>query len=683
MILSLLFTIVRWEKAEVRPVHFRYISAAKVNSISVVGPFNDWDRTRSRLAVGADGKTWTTTLYIKPGVYQYLFCENGRRWFPDPSSTIVKNDSGDRMSDLVVEPEAFKFHRNRLGSGDVTFAALLHNPSRADCIRLSRKTAAVYFRTRHDDVQRVVLSVSRPNFEEHFNLRRVAQDRLYDRWRCEFPLNLRGATRYAFRIYDGTSSSLYGANGWAPSEVPWISYDFDRESLPDEPRWVKDAVFYQIFPDRFENGDFSNDPKNVAPWGTKPTANNRMGGDLKGIQKRLSYLKARGITALYLNPIFLSGSNHGYDTYDYMKIDPRFGSNSDLKALVRDAHRGGIRVILDGVFNHSGTGCFAFEDLVRKQKDSVYRDWYHVLHFPVVAREGQQTYRTFAGVWQMPKFNHTNRTTSKYLLQVATYWIKYANIDGWRLDVADQVPHDFWKAFRRAVKRVKPDAYIVGEEWGDPHEYIQGDEHDASMNYPWRHEVLNFFRTRLTPASEFEAKLSAIRETIPKDVTLSQFNLLGSHDTKRLIDELHGDPHALRQAIAFQFVYPGAPCVYYGDEVGISGGGDPDCRKCMIWDPRRWNRATLSTVDRLSRLRASSLALRRGTYMALLNKATPNVFGLERRYGSDRVVAYFNRGLVDFRIDQTDRVKAVLLDAAALDRHTLIVHPGGVAIVRT
>lgn len=352
------------------------------------------------------------------------------------------------------------------------------------------------------------------------------------------------------------------------------------------PDWVKHAVFYQIFPERFANGDPANDPENVQPWETPPTPRNFMGGDLRGIIQRLDYLADLGITALYLNPIFQASSNHKYNTYDYFRIDPHFGDLATFHELITRAHQHNIRVILDGVFNHCGRGFFAFHDVLENGAASPYLRWFHIKKLPLHAYDEKHP-ANYQGWWNLrslPKFNTEHLPVRRYLLSVGRYWIEQG-ADGWRLDVpGDIADHSFWQEFRQVVKQVNPDAYIVGEIWEDGLPWLDGTQFDAVMNYVWRDLCRDFFAYGKMGTDVFAVGIEALLARYPQAATLVQLNLLGSHDTVRFRTEGGGDVRKLFVPILFQMTYPGAPCIYYGDEIGLEGGKDPLCRAGFPWD---------------------------------------------------------------------------------------------------
>lgn len=403
----------------------------------------------------------------------------------------------------------------------------------------------------------------------------------------------------------------------------------------DRPAWVRDAIFYQIFPDRFRNGVPANDPPGTTPWGGTPTRENFFGGDLAGVRGGLPYLADLGVTALYLTPIFAAGTNHRYDTHDYLRIDPVLGDTGALRALVGEAHRRGIRVVLDAVFNHCGDGFWAFRDLMERGQASPYRDWFFPRSLPI--RQDPPTYQTCGGAAYLPKLNTDHPEVRRYLLRVATHWIEEADIDGWRLDVPWKVPSSFWREFRAAVKAAKPDAYVVGEVWRDARPWL--DLWDGVMNYRLRDHILDFCARDHMDAEDFAFEGAGLLRD-HGDAAPWMLNLLGSHDTPRLLTLCGGDERRAVLALTALFTYPGAPMLYYGDEVGMIGENDPDCRRCMEWDERRWRGGIATAVRRLIRLRRDLPALRRGSWEPLLR--FNGVFAYRRCHEGEEVVVVLN-----------------------------------------
>lgn len=535
------------------------------------------------------------------------------------------------------------------------------------------------------------------------------------------------------------------------------------------PAWAKSAVWYQIFPERFRNGDPTNDPRledlrgadpqepprawRVHPWGSdwfelqpwelangepelwKHLLRRRYGGDLQGIIDQLPYLQQLGVTALYLNPVFDAPSLHKYDGASYHHIDPNFGpdpggdraliatenpldpqtwvwTKADELALrlIDEAHARGLRVIFDGVFNHMGVNSFAFRDVVKRQQDSPYRDWFTVRSWADPALGTTFDYAGWFGAKSLPEFREDAdgivAGPRAYIFAATERWMnpkgrgRAHGIDGWRLDVAFCVGHPFWKAWRAHVKRLNPDAFLTAEIVDVPAKvvpYVQGDEFDAEMNYNWLFTAVEFFvdpaPERIT-ASEFDRRLRTLRELYPPGVAEASMNLLGSHDTNRIASYIHNrglgryrdwstfstrsktadnpaysprrpsaaDYALQRLLVIFQLTYPGAPMIYYGDEVGLWGGNDPDCRKPMLWadvayadevygadartrhepDAVAPDRALLAHYQKLLALRHRLPALQRGGYRTLLTDDTRDLFAFERTLDDQRVIVVFN-----------------------------------------
>jgi glycosidase len=410
------------------------------------------------------------------------------------------------------------------------------------------------------------------------------------------------------------------------------------------PAWVADAVFYHIFPDRFANGDASNDPGGVQAWGAPPTIWGFQGGDLRGVLDHLDYLSDLGIHALLFNPIFQASSNHRYNTTDYFRIDPRLGTHEDFRALLDAVHQRGMRIVLDGVFNHCGRGFFAFYDLMENESHSPYVDWFHVRRFPLHAY-GAGEAENYLAWWKfksLPKFNTGNPMVREYLIRVATHWIRQG-IDGWRLDVPNEIDDDsFWAEFRDAVKATNPDAYLVGEIWdGDPR-WVSPGHFDGLLNYPLRDLILGFVGGRGLKAGECGRRAVELLERYAAENAFAHYLPLGSHDTERLRTMCGGDVRRVQLAFAFQFFYPGAPGIYYGDEIGLEGSKDPESRGAFPWDPSRWDPGLHRTVRELIRLRRSRPVLRRGDFRLAAADDGAGWLAFARTLGDERAVLVLN-----------------------------------------
>jgi cyclomaltodextrinase / maltogenic alpha-amylase / neopullulanase len=415
-----------------------------------------------------------------------------------------------------------------------------------------------------------------------------------------------------------------------------------KNKAASTPTWVRDAVFYQIFPDRFANGDESNDTNRTQSWGEPPNRQERQGGDLAGLRKRFDYLSDLGINALYLNPIFEAASNHGYDTSDYYRISFRLGTNEQFANLVEEAHERDWHVVLDGVFNHTGTQFHAFQNLRKEGEGSPYIDWYHVEGFPINMEPGKLNYKAWNGQPEVPQLNHANPAVRAYLLDVAVHWIREYGIDGWRLDMPEEIPHDFWKEFRKRVREANPNAYLVGELWNDASDWLQGDEFDAAMNYRWRGAVCAFLAEDKMSPTEFDAALRQIRDDYPPEATAAMLNMLSSHDVDRLATRCGGNRLRMGQCVLMQMTYPGVPCVYYGDEIALHGDGDPGSRAAMPWDEDGWDTGFRDFYKRLIALRQKHPVLRYGDYRTVLLNDDKRLFGFTRCYDGENSLALFN-----------------------------------------
>ena len=451
------------------------------------------------------------------------------------------------------------------------------------------------------------------------------------------------------------------------------------------PEWVKDAIFYQIFPDRFARSEAVPKPSNLEPWDSPPTVHGFKGGDLLGVVEHLDYLEDLGITAIYFNPIFRSAANHRYFTHDYYQVDPILGGNEAFRVLLDTAHARGIRIVLDGVFNHAGRGFYQFHHTLENGAASPYLDWFHFDEERLLAGKRLDAYpspkkeRRLAGshrsrqelgyqAWwdvpALPKFNINTPAVRHFILDVACHWIEFG-IDGWRLDVPYEIDDAFWREFRLVVKTANPEAYLVGEIWDDARRWLQGDQFDAVMNYIFNRACLGFFGgehldTMQRPGSYKLRPLSAVQFANAVDdllslyaweVTLVQLNLLSSHDEPRFLTLVQGDKAALQLATLFQMTFPGAPCVYYGDEIGMEGCPDPDCRRAFPWDEARWDHDLLAFFRRAITLRREHPALRRGRYRRLYANRQRGVYAFARQYEEESLVVVLNNGPTSYALD--------------------------------
>ena len=499
----------------------------------------------------------------------------------------------------------------------------------------------IYYKDRYDE--------SNPFQNEDMLV--VAETELFSFFQKDISL-FRNRYKYFFELVDNDGNQyIYDERGIrvgnADSPITPFQYAYiAKADLYEESKWLQESVAYQIFVDRFCNGDQSINPEGILKWGNvNITHKSRFGGDIQGIIDKLDYLKDLGINLIYLTPIFKSNTSHKYNVTDYYAIDPEFGDIDKVKELVEKCHQRGIRLVLDAVFNHSGSDFFAFKDLLDNQENSKYVDWYFVDTFPVST--SRKTYYTFGEDHRnMPKLNTSNPEVQEYLLKVSEYWIKEVGIDGWRLDVCDEVDHNFWRAFKKRVKSANKDAVIIGEIMHEANSFLKGDQMDSIMNYPFKLAMVDFFAKSRISVEDFSSVLSLNRSIYMDSITRQMWNLIGSHDTPRFLTECGEDIDRIKLAIAFQFTYSGVPYIYYGDEVGITGALDPFSRKCMIWEDEKQNQDILNFYKKMIFFRKENKVLIYGDFKVLYCK--DNVLVYERKYKDEKIVIAINNNSHSF-----------------------------------
>lgn len=525
--------------------------------------------------------------------------------------------------------------------------------------------------------------------------------------------------RYYFALKHRDGDIVYlGASGLTQAVEFHYRLGMDQAAIFETPAWMHGAVLYQIFPERFANGRPELNPLDTDEWGADPHHGRFQGGDLPGIIDRLDYLHDLGVDALYLNPIFASPSNHKYDAMDYYQVDPAFGGNEALRHLVDGLHARGMRLILDASFNHCSPSFFAFRDVREKGPDSAYWNWFTVREYPlkvyvrphlappappekqeqdrrrllafqeftgipVVIREDddgpvlEPTYAAWYNVPNMPQFNQTNPETRAYFMDVARFWLREYQIDGWRMDVVPQVVDDFWIDLRRVTKEANPEAYLLAEVWGDTSFWLQGDRFDATMNYNFRFLCLEYFARSRMGTADFLDGYAQMLMMYPDEVNAVLQNLLSSHDAARFLHEAGEGRPRQRLAQLFQMTMPGAPSIYYGDEIGMSGGHDPDCRRAFPWhDPESWDMDTLAQTKALVRLRHDLPALRLGAWQVVWQ--ADEAFAYLRQYDEQRILMVLCRaeGLAELIVPAESDAPELLWGEA-----TVGAAAGGVRIV--
>ncbi|PRX32599.1 glycosidase [Orenia metallireducens] len=475
---------------------------------------------------------------------------------------------------------------------------------------------------------------------------------------------------YYFELVSKEESLFYGRNGFYKDSIQeeadmFIMANFSKDNLFTIPAWHQKAIVYQIFPDRFNRGsNFVLEDKYTEDWNGEVNYRTFLGGNLKGITEKLGYLEDLGINTIYLTPIFKSDSTHRYDTDDYYQIDPGLGTKQEFKELVDKAHQREIKIILDAVFNHCGLNFFAFDDLVKKGEESKYKDWFEVDSYPVTKeRKRKPNYKTFGYYYHMPKLILSNQETAEYFLEVARYWTKEFNIDGWRLDVADEISPEFWREFRRTLKRINPDILISGEVWYDSDFWLKGDQFDTVMNYPFLEVVEDFFAKEVINVDEFSDRLAKIRSLYKKQAHENLWNLIDSHDVSRFLYKCENNLANFKLAILFQFTYLGIPVIYYGDEYGMAGGVDGlEKREAMVWEEGKQNQELFQYYKRLIRIRRENQELIAGEYSEVLKDREINLYGYKRSYYGQEMLIYLNNSNQNTILELAGSYRELLTD---------------------
>ncbi|MBQ9495036.1 MAG: alpha amylase N-terminal ig-like domain-containing protein [Treponema sp.] len=502
--------------------------------------------------------------------------------------------------------------------------------------------------------------------------------------------------RYFFELDDGVRVMLYCENGFfteselraksmpAPFIFPWMN----EVDICAPPVWARSTVWYQIFPSRFCRVACSSDVAPCCEWAPPyraVTNEEKYGGNLQGIISRLDYLEQLGVNGIYLNPVNSAPSEHKYDTTDYFTIDASFGTKDDMKRLVAQAHARGIKIMLDGVFNHTGWDFFAWQDVLKNRERSKYASWYIINNFDFdkeqhsAAQDGN--YFAFAFVDNMPKLNTSNPEVRDYVLRACEMWVREYDIDAIRLDVANELSHVFCQELHTRLKKLKSDFFIVGEVWHNALPWLRGNEFDAVMNYPLQNAISNFALTPTMAAKTCEQHVNRCLAMYYEQTTCVQFNLLDSHDTIRLVTKTENRDATLQQ-FAFLFSMPGSVCIYYGTEVLLAGDYDPDCRRCMPWkeiDDGQYAEE-FAFMQSLIALRKTHEAMRSVDMQFVYGENAPEngrVVHLKKKSDSETLNLFFNFGSNDIHCNF---LHGNVLLARCCDGNTL--HSGGFAIVK-
>ena len=533
------------------------------------------------------------------------------------------------------------------------YSAIFHDMDKRFCYAVDKDLFVIRVQVKKDDMKEVILHyedkyipVERKDTRKTVPMKKVAVSQFHDYYEAQIKMHLI-CLRYFFEFTDTQGEKVYYGN-----------YEFDKECITNRdrmfdcpqnlreeemfevPEWAANKVVYQIFPSRFA----ATEPVDKELWYKAPiTPMDDLHGNLRGIIEHMDDIQNLGIDVLYMTPIFQSNSCHKYDTTDYYQIDPSFGTTEDLKELVQKAHERGMKVVLDAVYNHTGREFFAFADILENGEKSKYRDWYFIDGFPLKSEWGEiPNFKCFGYYGGMPKLNLKNPEVEKYITDVACYWIKECDIDGWRLDVGDEISHFFWKNFRKAVKAVKKDLLIIGEIWHYAGDFLEGDEWDTVMNYPFYLNLIDLLADEKITVSQFVQNLGYLKGRLNKNCYPLMWNLIDSHDTARFLHLCNDNKKKQHLAAAFQLLLPGMPMIYYGDEYAMPGANDPDCRRGMYWDEEYQDKEMYEWYKRLIQVRKSHACIVEGELDGIVTEDEEGTVVLIRKNGEETIAMIFN-----------------------------------------
>ena len=535
------------------------------------------------------------------------------------------------------------------------YSAIFHDMDKRFCYAIDKDLFVIRVQVKKDDMKEVILHyedkyipMERKDTRMTLPMKKVATSQFHDYYEAQLQMNLI-CLRYFFEFTDMQGEKVYYGN-----------YEFDKECITNRdrmfdcpqnlreeemfevPQWAANKVVYQIFPSRFA----ATQPVDKELWYKAPiTPMDDLHGNLRGIIEHLDYIKDLGIDVVYLTPIFKSNSCHKYDTIDYYQVDPSFGTTEDLKELVQKSHERGMKVVLDAVYNHSGREFFAFQDILEKGEKSKYLDWYFIDELPPKGEWGEiPNFKCFGYYGGMPKLNLKNPEVEKYITDVACYWIKECDIDGWRLDVGDEISHFFWKNFRKAIKAVKKDMLIIGEIWHYAGDFLEGDEWDTVMNYPFYLNLIDLLADEKINVSQFVQNLGYLKGRLNKKCYPLMWNLIDSHDTARFLHLCHDNKKKQHLAAAFQLLLPGMPMVYYGDEYAMPGANDPDCRRGMYWDEEYQDKEMYNWYKKLMQIRKAHACIVEGEMIETIANDDEDTIVMIRKNGEETIAMLFNCG---------------------------------------
>ena len=675
-----------------------------VTNVFLAGTFNDWNDSKTRMMDEDGDGAYEVTLMLPVGRHQYKFVVDGN-WMTDEEADDFEEDGFGGRNSVIEVDDRYDDVKTERGDGEMMNKDISLVMDYSMVNPLSESSIEFKTYAHLNDVESVQMLYVVDGAENIVEMPPYGEDVVYQYYRYVLEVPAGSKVSFMFVFADGGElffATPAGFKGERPSEGEMFQYD--SETLPPffTPDWAKDGVFYQIFPERFHNGDMSNDqdfkefyyegvtelPESRqtngeyfhfvqnwydvsgltrSPYRTdgKPDYYSFYGGDIAGVTEKIPYLADLGVTIIYFNPLNEARSNHKYDPMDYKKLDPHFADEATFKEFVKKAHENGIRIIVDKAFNHTGNYFFAFLDAKEKGRESEYWNWYEFKRWPLP--EGDipnplDYYDCWWGFGIHPNLNfdlsrpnaqenaitdimdaRPNEPLVEYLREVARYWLGELDIDGFRLDVPNEVPFWFWKEFRMVVDEVKPDAFLIGEIWGNAMPWMGPRGFHSTMNYKYfRDPVLKFFGQGHGSAAQLDNELAPGRSLYPIQATQVMMNLIGSHDTERYLTTAGNKSERLMLAALFQMTYVGIPQIYYGDEVGMRGGKDPDCRRTFPWNweesPRRVK--VHDFYRKVIGIRKEYPALRTGSFQTVL--AEGKSYSFIREDGANRIVVVMN-----------------------------------------
>jgi len=691
-----------------KQVTFSWKADGTVSNVFLAGTFNDWNDSKTRMTDENGDGVYEATLMLGVGKYQYKFVADGR-WITDNAAKDFAPDGFGGQNSVITVDESLPDVKIEKGDGvmmnrdiPLTLDYSMVNPLSPTSIEFRAKAHL-------NDVDQVSLLYrtgdAKPNAVE---MRPDETDAVFQYYRVMLDVSASSTIYFMFDFKDGSKHFYACPGGFKNAACPageWFVYSPKTLEPFFTPDWAKNGVFYQIFPDRFRNGDPSNDQdfhepyyvgvtklpasgktngeyfhfvsqwENVtgliqSPYRTdgKPDYYSFYGGDIAGVMEKLPYLRDLGVTIIYFNPLQEARSNHKYDAIDYLKVDPHFADEATFIEFTKKAHENGIRIVVDMALNHSGDWNPWFVDTKEKGPKSKYWNFYEWKRWPLPPGGTDKPidyYDCWWGFGLHPNLNYDlsrpnaqenmiddiakaqpNTELVNALLQIPPYWIGKLGIDGFRLDVPNEVPLWFWREFRAACDKAKGDNFLIGELWGNAMPWLGPHCFHSTMNYKFcKDPVVKFIAMGQGSASDFDAELAPGRNVYPIQATEVMMNLIDSHDTERFITTAGNSADRLMLAALFQMTYIGIPQIYYGDEVGLRGGKDPDDRRTFPWDWESNPQRTLvhDFYRKAIAIRHDYPALRTGSFATVLTKG--KVYSFVRSDEANRIVVVLNNEL--------------------------------------